>query len=60
MSMLTMRDEFAKAAMQARLSDYESCISIMEYAEETKQTFAKVVAEQAYDMADAMVMARKQ
>jgi len=55
---MTLRDAFAKAAMQARLSDYESCKSIVEECQRTGISFAKNVAAQSYDMADAMLAER--
>lgn len=56
---LSIRDYFAAKAMQARLSDYEGLVSLHEYAKDTGQAFAKVVADQSYDMADAMLKARE-
>lgn len=56
---MTLRDYFAAKAMQARLTDYESCKSIYEQATEAGISFAREVALQAYDMADAMLKARE-
>jgi hypothetical protein len=55
---MTLRDYFAAKAMQARLSDYEGMVSLHEYAKDTGQEFSRVVAEQSYDMADAMIRVR--
>jgi hypothetical protein len=55
---LTVRDYFAAKSMQARLSDYEGMVSLHEYAKDTGQEFSRVVAEQSYDMADAMLRVR--
>jgi len=56
---MTLRDYFAAKAMQARMSDYKSMMSLVEYAEKADQVLSKVIAEQAYDMADAMLKARQ-
>jgi hypothetical protein len=55
---MSLRDYFAAKAMQSRLSAYESLVPLHEYAKDTGQEFAKVVADQSYDMADAMLRAR--
>lgn len=55
---LTKRDYFAGLAMQARTSDYESCLSLARTADAKGSSFATEVAAQSYDMADAMIRAR--
>jgi hypothetical protein len=56
---MLLRDYFAAKAMQARLSDYEGLQCLTEYAQRTGQQLSKVVADQAYDMADAMLKTRE-
>lgn len=56
---MTLRDYFAAKAMQARISDYESCKSIADHAKKFDVSFAEEVAAQSYDMADAMLKARE-
>jgi len=55
---LSLRDYFAAKAMQARLSDYESCKSLIVDSGKHGISMAENVAMQAYDMADAMLAAR--
>ncbi len=55
---LSLRDYFAAKAMQARLSDYESCKSLIVDSTKHGISMAENVAMQAYDMADAMLAAR--
>ena len=56
---MSLRDHFAGLAMQARISDYESCMSLMEHVKKHGISFAAEVATQAYDMADAMLAQRE-
>lgn len=56
---MTLRDYFAAKAMQARLTDYESCKSLLDHAKKSGLAFAEEVAAQAYDMADAMLTQRE-
>lgn len=53
---MTMRDEFAKAAMQSLILDsfYQATGREMGWAE-----FSKELSEEAYEVADAMLCARK-
>lgn len=53
---MTMRDEFAKAAMQSLILDsfYQATGREMGWAE-----FSKELSEEAYEVADAMMKARK-
>lgn len=56
---LSVRDYFAAKAMQARLSDYESAISLKAAADKHGIPIAEEVAVQAYAFADAMLKARE-
>ena len=55
---MSLRDYFAAKAMQARISDYESCQSLARAADSRGVSFANELAAQSYDMADAMIRAR--
>lgn len=56
---MTLRDYFAAKAMQARLSDYESAISLKAAADKHGIPIAEEVAVQAYAFADAMLRVRE-
>lgn len=56
---LTKRDWLAGLAMQARLSDFQSCQSLGRSADANGISFGDEVAAQSYAMADAMIRARQ-
>jgi hypothetical protein len=55
---MTMRDEFAKAAMQSILPAYQDVFDDETQAE-GEPSFPELIAKDAYIMADAMLKARK-
>lgn len=57
---LTTRDEFAKAAMQAILTNDTEARACDKYAEKNGIPFTKLIAESAYEYADAMMAASKE
>ena len=56
---MTMRDEFAKAAMLAMLTHYEPSTSFDEDEVKNPEGMPSLIAKDAYIMADAMMEARK-
>jgi hypothetical protein len=58
-SEMSMRDHFAAKAMQAILGQYDFTFFEDDKREKEGNTFALVVAKNAYAMADAMLRARE-
>lgn len=61
MSILSMRDEFAKAAMQGMVSslkDQQQLDRMRQYANQNGMTLSQFIAKDAYKQADAMMRER--
>jgi len=59
MTGMTLRDYFAATALNAILSQYDFTFFEDDKREKEGDTFALVVAKNAYEMADAMLKARE-
>ena len=56
---LELRDRFAMAALTSLMAHPDSVMALREVSKDTRKPAAKLTAELAYEIADAMMEARK-